>query len=637
MSLEALTTWSHQLAELAELGGALQAGIESGDSLAAIAAAIEMRRVRHALSLVETTAAAVDARHAGALAETAQLAANANLACGMLDRWLGRTLASERELLATPIGVANVAESLLPGSWDFETQLVVLVGDQLAAVGEVLRALGQRRIVMVASTSPPAGSCDGVIVVRDVDELGLAIRTMLPNPPSRCVVRAAIGRSRDEVAAIAEAADAAIGELRVHRNTVATFSRTWVSQGVANLPALARWPTVAALDDAFVGVPMVIVAPGPSLARNIDQLAALRGRAVIVALSHSLRPLIAAGVTPDAVIAVDPQDVRYHFAGCDVSESVVINAATVHPSLFDLPARGLLSLSANSVIDTWLFEGLGETPLVAGGGSVATTAYSLALRWRCDPIVFVGLDLSFPGGQYYVASSHDGQARAEIRDGVMRVAGWSESFHAMKRAGGPNAASERVIELPGWSGGTVPSGFMFGMFHRWFVERTRHCGTTTVYNCTEGGAYIEGMRHVPLRELALAGEIDAAARFASAFAATAVAPRTAAMVSHVERMVQRVRRCRTIARRGRELIASGESERKLRRVERALAAGLRPLSVASLLAQRDIDRADDRARRRGELSEFLAATDQLFAAAERALGELEPVLTRASSELRRPR
>jgi hypothetical protein len=137
----------------------------------------------------------------------------------------------------------------------------------------------------------------------------------------------------------------------------------------------------------------------------------------------------AAGVTPDLVLTVDPQDVRYHFAGCDVSGSCLVNAVTAHPALFELPARRFLTLSANGAIDDWMFERIGESPVVPGGGSVATSALSLALRWGCDPIVFVGLDLAFADGRYYVATSSDGDARAEVDgDGVVRVAGWSPEF-----------------------------------------------------------------------------------------------------------------------------------------------------------------------------------------------------------------
>ena len=209
---------------------------------------------------------------------------------------------------------------------------------------------------------------------------------------------------------------------------------------------------------------------------------------------------------PDLVFTVDPQDVRYQFGDADLGAMTLVSGVTVHPALYQAGAARYLTLAANSALDEWAYEGLGESPQAAGGGSVATTALSVALRWKCDPVVMVGLDLSFPGGRYYVDTSCDGGARAVTRDGKITVEGWSDHFHDMKKAGGPKAPSERAIELPGWHGGTVPSSFMFSMFHRWFVEtlRRRAPGGARVLNCTEGGAFIDGMEHVPL-----AGVIEA--------------------------------------------------------------------------------------------------------------------------------
>jgi len=430
---------------------------------------------------------------------------------------------------------------------------------------------------------------------------------------------------------IADAARDALSDLRIHRNTVRAFSRTWLEQGTANLPALARWPSVAALDGALANVPMVIVAPGPSLAKNAAQLRELKGTAIICAFSHSLKPVLAAGVVPDIVLTVDPQDVRYHFAGCDLSETCLVNAATVHPSLYELPARQFLTLSANCAIDDWIFDGLGEQATVGGGGSVATSAYSLALRWGCDPIVFVGLDLSFPDGQYYVSTSTDGRARAVVdQRGMMRVDGWSDGFRAMKAGGGPSAPAERAIELPGWHGGTVPSSFMFALFHRWFVETTKHVGTTSVYNCTEGGAFIAGMDHRPLAEIAptLYSPVDIAATIGNARVDRAA--RAAKLDRHLMGYVIGLGRVRRLTAKARELIAAGETGARLERVERTLSRALAPLGFVSLLAQREVDRAHDVAQREGTTEEYLHASSALLATLAEVVESLEPLFRRVS-------
>jgi len=619
MSLEVLTTWRTLLGELGDLGGALQQAIGGNEVLGAIAATMQLRQTRAALARLEAPVPLqVGAGELAAMADMLALTVNARAAEAAMKLWLDRPLPGDDRLLASPLGVAVLADAMLPTVWDFETDVVVLVGAGLGPVAQVLGALGQRRILIVGGDGQTPGEA---LAVTSVEEAVLAVRMMVPGPPARLAMRAAKDVGAGVVDELRGKLHDALADLRIHRNTVREFSRTWVEQGVANLPAIARWPSVAAVGDRFAGVPMVIVAPGPSLAGNVEQLRGLRGRAIVTAFSHSLKPVLAAGVVPDLVITVDPQDVRYHFAGCDLSQICAVNAATVHPSLFELPAQRFLTLSANGAIDDWIFNGCGEDAMVAGGGSVATSAFSLALKWGCDPIVFVGLDLAFTGGAYYAATSSDGPARGE---------GGSSGFHAMKAAGGPVAPSERAVELPGWAGGVVPSSFMFSLFHRWFVGRMRELnelGGTTVFNCTEGGAFIDGMQHRPLaevlagfdREVDVAGELDAAAM-------TVDAARGTQLVDHLTRFVRGLRRGRRLAAVGRKLIKRGTTGTRLANVERGLAATLEPLTIASLLAQRELARAHGVAHRSGSESDYLAASASLFDTVLDVIDQLEPAL-----------
>ncbi len=631
MSLDVLATWRSLLIDLGQLGDALSQAIERDDVVGAISAMMQLRAVRSSLSRVEAPMMIKgELAELHAMRDVLSHVVSARAAEAMMARWLERSIPGDARLLASPLGVAVLADALLPASWDFECDLVVLVGAELAPVAEILADLGQKRIVIVGDVTASRAIC-----VRSIEELSPATRTLVPGPPTQFAVRAYVGTDATFVNDIAEATRNALSDLRIHRNTVLAFSRTWVEQGLANLPALARWPSIAEVGDAFAGVPMVIVAPGPSLKRNSAQLRALKGRAIIVAFSHSLKPVLAAGVVPDLVLTVDPQDVRYHFAGCDVSETCVVNAATVHPSLFELPARNFLTLSANSAIDDWIFDSLGVDALVPGGGSVATSAFSLALKWRCDPIVFVGLDLSFPGGEYYVSTSTDGGARANVdASGVMRVEGWSKDFQAMKAGGGPSAVPERSVELPGWHGGTVPSSFMFGLFHRWFVERMAMVTDTKVFNCTEGGAFIEGMEHVPLATVTpgFEREIDVRAILADA-TARLDGERHTRLVDHLAGFAQGLRRAKRLGAIARTQIARGHAGPRLKRVERALATTMRPLAIASLLAQRELERADDTSRRQGTEADYLAASVALMTTLDSVIDQLEPAITRALAQL----
>ncbi len=607
------------LAELGHAGEALAGAAARGDVIAAIAASQESRRLRAELARhpLPATGAADDVIALHALVAAGRTAAT------IVDAWRARPLPPARALLDSPLGVACFVDDLLPTTWDQTRDLVVLVGDGLHAVAGLLADLGQARILVVAASSaaayPPAA-----IQVADAEEARRIVCCMMPCPPERVVVRALDGALPELTQATGDAVHTALCDLRVHHNTIQAFSERWLDQGVANLDAITRWPSVAAVGDGLAGVPMIICAPGPSLARNIEAVRGARGRAIVVAVSHSLRPLRAAGVVPDLVITVDPQDVRYHFRPGDLDGvGALVNGVTVHPALWELGAARCLTLASNGLLDQWLYQGLEGVASVPGGGSVATTAMALGLFWRCDPIVTVGLDLSFPGGQYYVATSCDGAARAVVDgDGKVRVDGWSDGFQAMKAAGGPVAARDRQIELPGWHGGTVPSSFMFALFHRWFVETARREGATTrLYNCTEGGAFIDGMRHVPLAEV-LAGferEVDVTAALDRACAAIDPEARAARARRWREQTVRDLTRAIRLARAGAALATRRDAAaaRRLPGVERALAEVLARHDFVAMLAQREIDDAFDEARRPATEDEYLRATERLMRAAER--------------------
>src|SRR5262245_7787949 len=251
MSVEVLTTWRTLLGDLGELGGALCNAIESDDVLGAIAAMMQLRRTRSSIARVEAPVALRgDRDEIEAMAHVTSLTVNARAAEGAMQRWLARDLPNDVRLLGSPLGVAALADVMLPAVWDFEADVVVLVGADLAPVAELLTALGQRRIVMLdaGATAPP-----DVLAVASVDEAGLAVRMMVPGPPTRMVMRTAAGADPALVDELSTKLRNALADLRIHRNTVRAFSRTWVEQGIANLPAVARWPSVAAIGDRFAG------------------------------------------------------------------------------------------------------------------------------------------------------------------------------------------------------------------------------------------------------------------------------------------------------------------------------------------------------------------------------------------------
>lgn len=76
----------------------------------------------------------------------------------------------------------------------------------------------------------------------------------------------------------------------------------------------------------FTNKPTVIVSAGPSLDRTIQELRGFEDRCFILSVDTALRPLLAAGITPHAVIVADSSELNaQHIAGV-VPESTYLIA-----------------------------------------------------------------------------------------------------------------------------------------------------------------------------------------------------------------------------------------------------------------------------------------------------------------------
>ena len=178
--------------------------------------------------------------------------------------------------------------------------------------------------------------------------------------------------------------------------------RTYFENAVRNL-RFAGDPVVGNLFGRFEGVPLVLVSAGPSLDRNIRHLQGLDQRCFILAVDTALRPLLAAGVKPHAVMIADPSQLNaQHILGAMPPETYLIAEQAVDPSAFRTATRRF-QFSVGVFPDGLYREfGLDRTAL-AVWGSVATAALDLACRMGADPVIFVGQDFAYSWGRDYAS------------------------------------------------------------------------------------------------------------------------------------------------------------------------------------------------------------------------------------------
>ena len=388
-------------------------------------------------------------------------------------------------------------DEVVPLTWDWDSDLFIIQHSETKIV-ETLIQRGQKRILIIEPNktkskklSKQIGKLRGtesVAVISCKEEIKRHVSVWIDKPPhvSR-VISSTVMPDEDAMVDIKEIQDIAregMINAITFDITIKSHDQVWVENGLGNFENLVKHSHVACLKNKFCNSSVIIVSPGPSLEKNVELLKEVKGKAIIVAVSHSLEFLKAKNIVPDVVIHVDPNvNIDKYFEGIPFEEiELLILSATTDPSLFNLPTKNKAWLYANAYFDNWLMELLDIEDYTLWGSCVSVAALKLCYTWGCRNIVLIGQDLSFKPGEYYAGSSY---APQEIL----------ESFD--------EASREEHFKLPGYYGGEVVTKNDYRLYHSQFVDLAKDLQETSsvqLFNCTEGGANIEGFQNRSLKD-----------------------------------------------------------------------------------------------------------------------------------------
>lgn len=231
---------------------------------------------------------------------------------------------------------------------------------------------------------------------------------------------------------------------------------------------------VDVLKPAFEGKDVVIVAAGPSLDKNVQLLKNKKPNMVILAVETVFRKLIRLGIDIDYMIVTDANERIYsHLAGLESQNIPMLYLATACKKFamnyqgkkYLICQRGYDRAEAIAQKNNW---NLYET-----GGSVSTTALDVCISLGARSVAFVGLDLAYTGN------------KAHATDTATRNA----------------VGLEDMQQVPSVDGGMVPSSRLFMIYNRWMEQRVKQTDAIMpIYDATEGGAVVPGLRITTLEE-----------------------------------------------------------------------------------------------------------------------------------------
>jgi hypothetical protein len=298
-------------------------------------------------------------------------------------------------------------------------------------VGEILPRLHPKGRLVVFESDPirllntlaEPGIADALADGRlgVADDIARLEAALLFNPPllGRPMLRidnpAADLANTDAWREAAAAVDACADDREMDGRTARAITGGSARNVLRNARRIAADANFATLANRHAGRTAVLVAAGPSLRKNIADLAKYQNRVVIVAVQTALRALLAAGITPHYVCALDAHDnCRRFFEDLpEDSPTWLVAKPRTSPVLAEVHPGPIAYTGSDEL--PHLFGPTGHREGFDGATTVAHQAFRLIEHLGCRTAVLIGQDLGFSGGAYYVpGTSHERIWRAEL-------------------------------------------------------------------------------------------------------------------------------------------------------------------------------------------------------------------------------
>ncbi|OIU50707.1 motility associated factor glycosyltransferase family protein, partial [Campylobacter jejuni] len=254
-----------------------------------------------------------------------------------------------------------------------------------------------------------------------------------------------------------------------------------IEQFVYNLPQMITHPSYKELLSKRKNLSdtAIIVSTGPSLTKQLPLLKKYANKATIFCADSSYPILAKHGIKPDYVCMLERTEITAEFFNHDFGEFdkdiIFICAGVVHPKAIEyLKDRNLVI--TQKVLAFPYYINLKDFSYAAVGFSVAHTLSYLATYLSHKNIIFIGQDLAYAEN----GNSHP--------DDYQNSANYESQMY------------EHILTTAYGGNGKVETHSIWLLFKNWFenemIPNTRKMGITT-YNCTEGGARIEGTIEKP--------------------------------------------------------------------------------------------------------------------------------------------
>ncbi|MCE9600545.1 MAG: DUF115 domain-containing protein [Spirochaetia bacterium] len=276
------------------------------------------------------------------------------------------------------------------------------------------------------------------------------------------------------------------------------FEKTWLKHILINSRHLSPVAEVneregiLAWKDSLRGQPGMLVAAGPSLRRSKHLLEAAHNKAFVLACDTSVKAMLGLGIRPHALCTLDAQKhTLFHFLGADLKDTILFADVVANPLVFRNTTPGGVVFSTTAKYNTHHDGTFGREatpgteyaedlhgPIgdLQSGGSVATTGFELLRFLGCDPILLIGLDMAYTGGEIHSTGTHHNEKWLTL---LKRTTSLESINQAVFR-------KREIRRVPAVEGGLTSSDYVLDLYRSWFEDSIPKSGVRVIHLNPEG-------------------------------------------------------------------------------------------------------------------------------------------------------
>ncbi|MGN0513835.1 MAG: motility associated factor glycosyltransferase family protein [Lachnospiraceae bacterium] len=227
------------------------------------------------------------------------------------------------------------------------------------------------------------------------------------------------------------------------------------------------------LAEGYDKYPAILVAGGPSLDGNVEELKRAVGKCFIFCVDTAIRALLKRDIIPDAIITIDSHKPMELFEDERVKYLPMVGCYQTRHEILENHQAKVIMFPNNDYIKK-LYKTYGrELRVLQTAGSVANTAFAFIEEIGIKDIILIGQDCAFTGNKLHTAD------------------GYKEK---------PFEVTEGMYLVEGNDGEMVYTNHVYDGYRKFFEKEIRRNSHINVINATEGGAKINGATVMTLKD-----------------------------------------------------------------------------------------------------------------------------------------